>query len=636
MPNLEQIAEQFNKRAAALKRRIIICGETGCIANGSLKVRDALVEELKKQGVNVTVDLSSQCAESLADANNPLTYVSKSGCQGLCQEGPLVRFEPEGFFYCHVKAEDVPEIVEKTVLKGEVIERMLYKNPATQERSKFEKDIPFFAHQQRVALRNYLIEPDNIEEYIARGGYVGARKAVTEMTPEQICQTVLDSGLKGRGGGGFPTGRKWLFTLNSANKDPKRYIICNGDEGDPGAFMDRSVMEGDPHSVLEGMMIAGRAIGADEGVVYVRAEYPLAVKRMRQAIAQAESYGLLGDNLFGTDFSFRIRIMEGAGAFVCGEETALISSVEGKRGMPMPKPPFPAVKGLYGKPNVINNVETLSIVPYVLREGAEKFAAVGPETARGTKTFALTGHVANTGLIEVPFGMTLREIVYGIGGGVIDNAGNVTQDDFKSVQIGGPSGGCLTPDMLDMPLDYQHLQEVGAIVGSGGLVVMNKQTCMVKVARFFMQFTQNESCGKCVPCREGTKQMLALLDDIIEGRGTAETLEQLEELANAVKLGSLCNLGKTAPNPVLSTLKYFREEYEAHVFKKICPTGECKALARPTINPEKCKGCTACARKCPVGAISGTVKQPHTIDPEKCIKCGACKEACKFGAVEGI
>ena len=634
MPNLEQIAEQFKKREAALKRRIIICGETGCIANGSLKVRDALVEELKKHGENVTVELTSQCAESL-DLNNT-TYVSKSGCQGLCQEGPLVRFEPGGFFYCHVKVEDVPEVVEKTILGGEIIERLLYQHPVTKERSKFEKDIPFFAHQQRVALGNYTIEPDNIEEYISRGGYVGARKAVTEMTPEQVCQTVLDSGLKGRGGGGFLTGLKWKFTLNSANKDKKRYVICNGDEGDPGAFMDRSVMEGDPHAVLEGMMIAGRAIGADEGVVYVRAEYPLAVTRMKHAIAQAEEYGVLGDNLFGTDFSFRIRIMEGAGAFVCGEETALMRSVEGNRGMPMPKPPFPAVSGLYGKPTVINNVETLSMVPYVIREGAEKFASVGQETAKGTKTFALTGHVANTGLIEVPFGTTLREIVYEIGGGVIDNDGNVTQDDFKSVQIGGPSGGCLTPDMLDMPVDYDHLKEVGAIVGSGGLVVMNKQTCMVKVARFFMQFTQNESCGKCVPCREGTKQMLALLDEIIEGRGTLETLDKLEELAKAVQLGSLCNLGKTAPNPVLSTLRYFRDEYLAHVEKKICPTGECKALARPTINPEKCKGCTMCSKKCPVGAISGTVKQPHTIDPEKCIKCGACKEACKFGAVEGI
>ena len=548
----------------------------------------------------------------------------------------MVRFEPGGFFYCHVKVEDVPEVVEKTILGGEIIERLLYQHPVTKERSKFEKDIPFFAHQQRVALGNYTIEPDNIEEYISRGGYVGARKAVTEMTPEQVCQTVLDSGLKGRGGGGFLTGLKWKFTLNSANKDKKRYVICNGDEGDPGAFMDRSVMEGDPHAVLEGMMIAGRAIGADEGVVYVRAEYPLAVTRMKHAIAQAEEYGVLGDNLFGTDFSFRIRIMEGAGAFVCGEETALMRSVEGNRGMPMPKPPFPAVSGLYGKPTVINNVETLSMVPYVIREGAEKFASVGQETAKGTKTFALTGHVANTGLIEVPFGTTLREIVYEIGGGVIDNDGNVTQDDFKSVQIGGPSGGCLTPAMLDMPVDYDHLKEVGAIVGSGGLVVMNNQTCMVKVARFFMQFTQNESCGKCVPCREGTKQMLALLDEIIEGRGTLETLDKLEELAKAVQLGSLCNLGKTAPNPVLSTLRYFRDEYLAHVEKKICPTGECKALARPTINPEKCKGCTMCSKKCPVGAISGTVKQPHTIDPEKCIKCGACKEACKFGAVEGI
>ena len=445
---------------------------------------------------------------------------------------------------------------------------------------------------------------------------------------------MIDAGLRGRGGGGFPTGLKWKFTLASQND--KKYVICNGDEGDPGAFMDRSVMEGNPHAVLEGMMIAGRAIGADEGVVYVRAEYPLAVERIRKAIADAEAYGLLGKNLFGTNFNFTIRVMEGAGAFVCGEETALIASVEGKRGMPMPKPPFPAQKGLYGKPTVINNVETLASVAYIIRNGAEKYREVGPQNSPGTKTFALTGHVANTGLIEVPFGTTLREIVYNIGGGVTDNTGKVTGEDFKSVQIGGPSGGCLVPDLLDLPLDFDSLKSAGAMVGSGGLVVMNKQTCMVRIARFFMQFTQNESCGKCVPCREGTKQMLALLDDIIEGRATAETLDLLEKTAKAVQLGSLCGLGKTAPNPVLSTLRYFRQEYEDHVFKKICPTGECKALARPEIDPAKCKGCTACARKCPVGAITGKVKTAHSIDPEKCIKCGACKAACKFGAVKGI
>ncbi|MBO7678339.1 MAG: 4Fe-4S binding protein, partial [Thermoguttaceae bacterium] len=443
-----------------------------------------------------------------------------------------------------------------------------------------------------------------------------------------------DAGLRGRGGAGFPTGLKWKFTL--ASPGPKKYVICNGDEGDPGAFMDRSVMEGNPNAVIEGMMIAGKAIGADEGVVYVRAEYPRAVKRMNDAVKVAMERGLLGDNIFGSGFNFRIRIMEGAGAFVCGEETALMASIEGKRGMPSPKPPFPAQSGLYGKPTVINNVETLASVPFILKEGKEKYKSLGTETSAGAKTFALTGHVANTGLIEVPFGTTLREIVYDIGGGVTDNAGNVTGDTFKAVQIGGPSGGCLVPEMLDMNIDYESLKTTGAIVGSGGMVVMNNQTCMVRIARFFMQFTQLESCGKCVPCREGTKQMLALLDDIIEGRATAETLDLLEEVAKATQLGSLCGLGKTAPNPVLSTLRYFREEYESHVFKKICPTGECKALARPEIDPEKCKGCHVCAKGCPVEAISGTVKQPHTIDADKCIKCGACKAACKFGAVKGM
>ena len=484
-------------------------------------------------------------------------------------------------------------------------------------------------------LRNYTIDPENVEEYIAKGGYFGARKALSAMTPEAVCQEILDSGLRGRGGGGgFPTGLKWKFTLASPGE--KKYVICNGDEGDPGAFLDRSVMEGNPHAVLEGMMIAGKAIGADEGVVYVRAEYPLAVERMNAAVKQAEEYGLLGENLFGTGFNFKIRIMEGAGAFVCGEETALIASVEGNRGMPSPKPPFPAQSGLYGKPTVNKNVETLASVPYILHEGAAKYKSVGTEKSPGTKTFALTGHVANTGLIEVPFGTTLREIVYNIGGGVTDNKGKVTGRNFKSVQIGGPSGGCLTPEMLDMPLDFDSLKSAGAMVGSGGLVVMNDQTCMVRIARFFMQFTQNESCGKCVPCREGTKQMLALLDDIIEGRATGETLELLEQVANAVRLGSLCGLGKTAPNPVLSTLRYFRDEYESHVFKKICPTGECKALARPEIDPEKCKGCGMCAKKCPVGAITGKIKEAHVIDADKCIKCGACKAACRFEAVKGI
>ena len=627
-PTLEELSGVYDRATSKLKRRIIICGGTGCIANGSMKVRDAMVRELEKVGEKVEVLIEQEIEGEPFDG----TYISKSGCQGFCQKGPLMRIEPEGIFYCHVKPEDAAEIVNVTLLGGEIIDRLVYVDPATSKPCRHE--IEFYTRQTRVVLKNCTIEPEDVREYISRGGYQGARKAICDMKPEEVCQTLLDSGLRGRGGGGFPTGLKWKFTL--ASPGPVKYVICNGDEGDPGAFMDRSVMEGNPHAVLEGMMIAGKAIGASEGVVYVRAEYPLAVLRMQRAVDDAVAHGLLGNHLFGSDFSFTIRIMEGAGAFVCGEETALIASVEGKRGMPMPKPPFPAQSGLYGKPTVINNVETLASVPYILREGAEKFRSVGTEKSPGTKTFALTGHVMNTGLIEVPFGTTLREIVYEIGGGVTDNAGKVTGEEFKSVQIGGPSGGCLTPDLLDMPMDFDSLKSAGAMVGSGGLVVMNQQTCMVKIARFFMKFTQNESCGKCVPCREGTRQMLALLDDIIEGRADEHTLELLEQTARAVQLGSLCGLGKTAPNPVLSTLRNFREEYESHVVKKICPTGECRALARPEILADRCKGCTACARKCPVGAISGTPKEPHVIDPEKCIRCGACKAACRFKAIAGI
>ena len=476
-----------------------------------------------------------------------------------------------------------------------------------------------------------LIDPEDIHEYISRGGYAAARRAVLEISSQEVCDEVLRSGLRGRGGGGFPTGRKWELTR--VQPGPKKYVICNGDEGDPGAFMDRSVMEGNPHSVIEGMIIAAKAIGADEGYIYVRMEYPLAVKRLYRATDDARKMGLLGDGLFGSDFSFDLHIMEGAGAFVCGEETALIASVEGKRGMPMPKPPFPAQSGLWGKPTVINNVETLASIPLILRDGAEAFCKLGTKNSAGTKTFALTGHVANTGLIEVPFGTPLGEIVNVIGGGVTNKAGMITGAGFKAVQIGGPSGGCLTQDHLELPLDFDSLREVGAMVGSGGLVVMNQETCMVSVARFFMQFARNESCGKCVLCREGTRQMLALLDEIIEGRGTARTLEILEETAHAVRIGSLCGLGKTAPNPVLSTLKYFRDEYEAHVFDKRCPAGVCRALVNPEIDPAKCTGCAACVRKCPTGAITGERKKPHVIEMEKCIKCGACIKTCRFAAV---
>ena len=625
---LEERTAFYEGALNKIKRRIILCAGTGCVANGSLKVRDALAEALKGVDEKVVLELDEH------DDFDKSTYISKSGCQGFCQMGPLLRIEPEGILYVKVKVSDVPEIVEKTLLHGEIVERLLFADPKTGKHYKGDHEIPFYARQKRVVLKNCTIEPECINEYIHAGGYSGAKKAYTSMSSEEICAEVLKSGLRGRGGGGFPTGKKWQFTLVS--KNDKKYVICNGDEGDPGAFMDRSVMEGNPHAVIEGMMIAARAIQGDEGYVYVRAEYPLAVKRMRRAVADAEKAGLLGKNLFGTDFSFNVHVMEGAGAFVCGEETALIASIEGKRGMPMPKPPFPAQKGLWEKPTVINNVETLASVPFILREGADVYRSTGTAKSPGTKTFALTGHVANTGLIEVPFGTTLREIVYNIGGGVTNDDGKASDDLFKSVQIGGPSGGCLTPEMLDMPLDFDSLTSVGAMVGSGGLVVMNKETCMVKVARFFMQFTQNESCGKCVPCREGTKQMLALLDDIISGKADASTLALLEQTAKAVKLGSLCGLGKTAPNPVLSTLKYFKDEYDAHVFKKRCPTGQCRSLAFPEILADKCKGCTACAKKCPVGAISGKVKELHVIDQEKCIKCGACKTACRFKAVIGI
>jgi len=628
--SLEEISADYKSKADQLKRRIVICGGTGCVANGSMKVRDEFVKQLEACGEKVFIEIHTEEKQDAKDA----TLVSKSGCQGFCQMGPLICILPEHILYTKVKVADVAEIVKETIIGGKVVERLLYKNPVTKKVCKTDKDIDFYSRQTRLILKDCRMEPDNIAEYISLGGYAGARKALTTMSPEDIYNEVLKSGLRGRGGGGFPTGLKWKFTL--ASPGPKKYVVCNADEGDPGAFMNRSVMEGNPHSILEGMIIAGKAIGADEGYVYVRAEYPLAVQRVRNAVKTAEESGMLGENLFGSGHNFKINVMEGAGAFVCGEETALLASIEGKRGMPMPKPPFPAQKGLWGKPTVINNVETLASIPRIIRDGADAYKKVGTEKSPGTKTFALTGHVANTGLIEVPFGTTLREIVYNIGGGVTNNAGEVTGEDFKTVQIGGPSGGCLTPAMLDMPLDFDSLKGVGAIVGSGGLVVMNNQTCMIKVARFFMQFTQNESCGKCVPCREGTKQMLALLDDIIEGRADENTLKLLEETARAVQASSLCGLGKTAPNPVLSTLRYFRDEYEQHVFDKYCATGECKALCKPEIDPTKCVGCTACARKCPVGAIAGEKKQPHKIDAAKCIKCGACKTACRFGAVQGI
>lgn len=629
--DLQDIQNHYQQAVEGPERRVIICAGTGCVANGSLKVHAAFVEQIAQQGLPVKTEL--QYEDEAHEEGEVL--VSESGCQGFCQMGPLVTILPDNILYTRVKPADVAEIIEKTLQGGAIVDRLLYVDPVKGTHCKGTAQIPFYQRQSRTVLAECgAIDPEDVREYIGHGGYEAARRAFTELTPEAVCEEILISGLRGRGGGGFPTGKKWQLTL--ANKSDKKYVICNGDEGDPGAFMDRSVMEGNPHSVLEGMMIAARAIEADEGYVYVRAEYPLAVHRVRKAIADAEAMGVLGENIFGSGLNLKLQVMEGAGAFVCGEETALIASIEGKRGMPTPKPPFPAQKGLCGQPTVINNVETLATVPLIMRMGAAEFRRRGTEKSPGTKTFALTGHVANTGLIEVPFGTTLREIVYNIGGGVIDAQGRITGEPFKAVQIGGPSGGCLTEEHLDLPLDFDSLRGVGAMVGSGGLVVMNKQTCMVNIAHYFMQFTQNESCGKCVLCREGTKQMLALLDDIINGRADGGTLELLEKLASAVQIGSLCGLGKTAPNPVLSTLRYFRPEYEAHVFQKRCPAGQCAALVAPMIDPEKCKGCGLCARKCPVNAITGEKKQPHTINEELCIKCGECARSCKFGAVSGV
>ena len=612
--NIDIKEEQKKSQEQMAKQglRVLVCAGTGCVANGSLNV----IKKFEELGANV----------STLTAHDKMTIVP-TGCHGFCEQGVLVIIPDMHVTYVKVKETDVEEIFESHIKEGKPVERLLYTDPNTQQHVFKNEEINFYAKQTRTALANCgKINAECIEEAIAVRGYEALANAIKENNPDAVIDTIEKSGLRGRGGGGFPTGCKWRFT--AANKGGKSYVVCNGDEGDPGAFMDRSIMEGDPHKLIEGMAIAAFAIGADEGYIYVRAEYPLAIKRLRKAIADAEAKNFLGKNIMGSDFSFDLHIKEGAGAFVCGEETALIASIEGERGMPRPKPPFPANKGLFGRPTLINNVETLANVPVIMLNGADWFAKMGTEASKGTKTFALTGDVNNTGLIEVPMGTTLREIVFDIGGGMRDGK------KFKAVQIGGPSGGCLTEEHLDIPMDYDNLIKAGAMVGSGGLVVMSDKTCIVEVARFFMNFTQNESCGKCIPCREGTKNMLAILQKIVDGKGEMEDIETLETLAKNVKEGSLCGLGKTAPNPVLSTLKYFKDEYIAHIKDKNCPAGVCTSMTTYVIDEEKCKGCSKCARNCPVGAISGEIKHPYTIDQDKCIKCGVCVSNCPFKAIE--
>ena len=593
------------------RSHVMVCGGTGCTSSGSDKIAKAFEDEILATGLENEVK------------------VIRTGCFGLCALGPIVVIYPEGSFYSMVKEEDVKEIVDEHLLKGRPVTRLLYDETVAEDNTvKSLDDTAFYKKQMRIALRNCgVINPENIDEYIAFDGYQALGKVLTEMTPDDVIQTILDSGLRGRGGAGFPTGRKWQ--LASGNRgNVQKYVCCNADEGDPGAFMDRSVLEGDPHVVIEAMAIAGYAIGASQGYVYIRAEYPIAVHRLQVAIDQAREYGLLGNNIFGTDFCFDLDIKLGAGAFVCGEETALMTSIEGKRGEPRPRPPFPALKGLFQKPTILNNVETWANVTQIILNGPEWFKSIGTERSAGTKVFALGGKIKHTGLVEVPMGTTLREIVEEIGGGVPNG------HTFKAAQTGGPSGGCIPASEMDVKIDYDNLLAIGAMMGSGGMIIMDDTTCMVDIAKFFLEFTVDESCGKCTPCRVGTRRLLEILNKITSGNGTLEDIDRLEKLCYYLKENSLCALGQTAPNPVLSTLKYFRDEYIAHVTEKRCPAGVCKALTNYYIDPEKCRGCTLCARNCPVGAISGSVKQPHVIDTQKCIKCGACMEKCKFGAID--
>ena len=615
---LHKLREEYAASLAGEKKKILICAGTGCISSGSLVIYDELKKIMEARGLKVEVELAEE-------PHDDSVGLKKSGCHGFCEMGPLVRIEPQGWLYVKVKPADCEEIVEKTIIGGEHIERLAYAKHG--EVFKKQEEIPFYKKQTRHVLEHCgHIDATSIKEYLGIGGYRAFETALFDMDGEEIVQMISDSNLRGRGGGGFPTGRKWSQVRRQ--KAANKYIVCNGDEGDPGAFMDRSIMEGDPHRMLEGMMIAGLACGAANGYIYVRAEYPMAVSRLRTAIAQAEEFGLLGDNILGSGFSFRIHINRGAGAFVCGEGSALTASIEGKRGMPRVKPPRTVEHGLFDSPTVLNNVETFANVPLIINNGVEWYKSLGPEKSPGTKAFALTGNIENTGLIEVPMGTTLREIVFEVGGGMRGGA------DFKAVQIGGPSGGCLTEKDLDLPLDFDSLSAAGAMIGSGGLVVMDSKTCMVEVARFFMNFTQNESCGKCVPCRGGTKQMLAILERIVAGEGRDGDIELLLELADMISHTALCGLGKTAALPVVSTIKNFRDEYEAHIYKKYCPVGACAKLKSFSIDPELCKGCSKCARGCPVGAISGEIKKPFVIDRDKCIKCGACVTACPFHAVK--